>query len=267
MQRSEIRVAFLTNLTSPVSLPVLSRLSSSPKFELVHTYFYDTLAESRGSLRDVVRQFGWRTVIGKAWHMLSSRARLASARLVGGRWFRARSAYELVRLHGLPHTVVADINHASVQSQLQSLRVEFLVVCVCKNILRSPLLSLPGFRAVNVHPSLLPKYRGPAPTFWMRYHGETRTGVTLHLITPGIDDGDILAQREMALPSESSDLPDPAIELKLFELAAELLEESLCRLSEGSLQPRPQDAAQASYFSYPTPEDRWRLEQRRRESR
>jgi len=97
---------------------------------------------------------------------------------------------------------------------------------------------------VNVHASLLPKYRGAAPVQWSIVNGETRTGVTTMQINAGLDTGDILLERETEIGPEET-----ALELgeRLAVIGAELLIETLDGLARGVITPRRQDEAQASH--------------------
>src|SRR5713226_8680409 len=97
---------------------------------------------------------------------------------------------------------------------------------------------------INLHASLLPKYRGAAPINWAIVNGETRTGVTTMRIDAGMDTGDMLLQREVEIgPTETA----PELVLRLSELGAPLMAETLRRLAAGTIAPRPQNHAEASY--------------------
>jgi methionyl-tRNA formyltransferase len=96
---------------------------------------------------------------------------------------------------------------------------------------------------INLHASLLPKYRGAAPVQWAIASGETVTGVTTMRIDAGLDTGDILQQREMAIaPGDRAETLAP----RLAAMGADLLVETLRGLQAGTVHPRPQDSAQAS---------------------
>jgi methionyl-tRNA formyltransferase len=128
-----------------------------------------------------------------------------------------------------------------------------LICVVCFPHLFPPaLLALPRFGCLNLHPSLLPAYRGPAPLFWQIRHGQKRGGVTLHFLDEGIDSGDIVAQRTF-------DLPEGIAEHALTELCAttgaELLIEALAQPVPHPLPRSPQPTAGASYFAAPTATD------------
>jgi methionyl-tRNA formyltransferase len=97
---------------------------------------------------------------------------------------------------------------------------------------------------MNLHASLLPKYRGAAPIAWAIINGEKKTGLTTMRLDPGLDTGPILLQREMEI---SPDEMAPELAGRMAELGAPLVTESLIRWEHGEIAPAPQDAGQASY--------------------
>ena len=119
-----------------------------------------------------------------------------------------------------------------------------LVVVAYGKILPSWLFTLPPFGAINVHASLLPRYRGAAPVPWAIARGETRTGVTTMRIDRGLDTGDVLLQKAAEIGPEetAAELQD-----RLAAMGADLLAETLGRLEAGQVQPRPQDPQLASH--------------------
>ncbi len=268
-----MRVAMLTNLTARASFPVLQRLATSTEIELVHVFFYDTLSASRSSPLIVLRQFGWKKVVSKAGEAMLSKLRIVLGQRLGGKWLLPRSVYEGAVFGQLPLSVTTDINDASTLDHLRQLDVDILLVCVCKNILKSEVLQLKPTQCINIHPSLLPYYRGPTPTFWMLYHGESQTGFTIHSMTEQIDQGEVLAQRPVPLDRQKSELE---IEYQVFSAAADDLEETLLRFNQraptGTRTWAIQDGSQVrvdeahatvgSYHTYPTADDRRELKKR-----
>lgn len=121
---------------------------------------------------------------------------------------------------------------------------DVLVVVAYGKILPPWLFTLPPFGAINVHASLLPRYRGAAPIPWAIVRGETRTGVTTMRIDRGMDTGDVLLQKEVEIGEEET-----SVQLgdRLAVLGADLLAETLDRLEAGKVRPRPQDPRLASY--------------------
>lgn len=258
-----MRVALLTNLTARASLPVLEELATNSNVELQHVFFFNTVAASRAAPLQVLREFGLRNLLGKVSQLLRSKLRIRLGRLLKGR-FRPISSYEFAVFRELPHSVTSNMNSDESYAQLQQIHVDIVVVCVCKNILRSKLLSMPGHQFVNIHPSLLPDYRGPSPTFWMLYNGEQQTGYTIHRMTTQVDRGAILAQSAMPLDRHRSELE---IELNVFAAAAEALVETLSKLTQSSPESSPpsdppSDPSAGSYHTYPTPQQRLELQER-----
>lgn len=268
-----MRVAMLTNLTASASLPVLQRLAASAEIELAHVYFFDTLSSSRSSPLVVLRQFGWKRIVSKAGETILSKLRIMLGRRLGAKWLVPRTTYEAVVFGQLPWSITANVNHATTLEHLRQLDVDVLLVCVCKNILKSEVLQLEHPQCINIHPSLLPNYRGPTPTFWMLYHGESQTGYTIHRMTEKVDQGEVLAQRPLPLDCQKSEL---WIELQVFTAAAADLEETLLRFNKrdtASVQAQTTHsgvnvrsdtahAAVGSYHTYPTPADRRELKKR-----
>jgi methionyl-tRNA formyltransferase len=133
-------------------------------------------------------------------------------------------------------------NNPEFQQQLTSLKPDAIVVVAYGRIIPAWMLVLPPLGNINVHASLLPKYRGAAPIQWAIANGETVTGVTTMRIDEGLDTGDILLQREIAIAKEDTAL---SLSPKLAELGANLLVETLRGLESGAIHPIPQDNSQA----------------------
>ena len=111
-------------------------------------------------------------------------------------------------------------------------------------------LSVPRLGAVNGHPSLLPRYRGPNPVSWAIRNGETEIGFTFHRMDAQLDTGAILAQAPVALGDEHS---WQELEPKLVDVVGELLPRALARVEQGD-PGDPQPAVEGSYFSFFEPE-------------
>jgi methionyl-tRNA formyltransferase len=119
-----------------------------------------------------------------------------------------------------------------------------LVVVAYGRILPEAVLAIAPAGAINVHFSLLPKYRGAAPVQWALARGERVTGVTTMQVVEELDAGDVLLQRELRIePGEHA----PDLERRLSDLGAELLVETLTGLDAGKLEPVPQDAVFATH--------------------
>lgn len=146
--------------------------------------------------------------------------------------------------YGLRVVQPEKINTDEMRALFESIAPDVVVVVAYGKILPPWLLRIPRRGCINVHFSLLPKYRGAAPVNWAIARGETETGVTTMLMDEGLDTGPILLQRRCPIgPEETA----PELARRLAQLGAELLIETLERWERGELTPRPQDDAQASY--------------------
>ena len=129
-------------------------------------------------------------------------------------------------------------------SLVRELAPEAVVVAAFGQIIPKAVLDIPRFGGVNVHASILPKYRGAAPVHHALFNGEMHTGVTTMLMDPGLDTGPILLQEEMEIRPEDN---EGTLEARLAEAGAALLLETLELLEQGAIAPRPQDDALATY--------------------
>lgn len=228
---------------------MLRSLSKSKAIQLCHVLFYDTVSESKGSFRKVVREQGLKATAIKASRWLSRSARTLLRDKLGWSVGRCQYSHEYAVSQGLPFSVFRDMNQPEVVSLLKRLDVDLLLVCSCRQILKQELLTAPRIASINLHPSLLPKYRGPVPVFWALYYGEQQTGVTFHLMNRRIDDGDVIAQFKIPISSTSN---EQSLSDELFETAAAQVENVLCDFARGQTKPQPQPRNDATYQSYPT---------------
>lgn len=134
---------------------------------------------------------------------------------------------------------------------MRAIKPDLYVTAAFGQILSQKLLDIPTIGTVNVHPSLLPKYRGPAPVNWSIIEGETRTGVTTMMTDAGMDTGDILLVRETDLsPEEDAAM----LSDRLSRVGAELLVETIRRIEAGDCPRTPQDDEKSYYFPMLTKE-------------
>ncbi len=135
------------------------------------------------------------------------------------------------------------IRAPEVQTLLQSLAPDAIVIIAYGQIIPASLLPIPKLGWINLHASLLPKYRGAAPINWAIANGETKTGVTTMRIDAGMDTGEILLQKEMEIGATET---APELALRMSELGAPLMAQTLRGMAEGSIAPRPQNHKLAS---------------------
>lgn len=150
----------------------------------------------------------------------------------------------------IPFFTVRDLG-AEFQEWLPGLRPAVACVACWRRRIPPELLALPEHGFLNLHPSLLPDYRGPYPLFWALRDGRDESGVTVHWMDEGLDSGDIALQAPLPLPEGVG----PAeLDRAAGELAGELLVEALRRLAAGTLERRPQPPG-GSYQPAPGPAD------------
>ena len=166
------------------------------------------------------------------------------------RWFSVPAP--LARSMGIPVYYPDDINAPEWVSVLKELKPSLLVSCYYRDMISEEVLSIPSVAAVNLHGSLLPKYRGRCPVNWQLIHGEKRSGVTLHHMVRQADAGDIVAQKSVEI-SRSDDAV--ALFAKLEEAARDILTEYIPKLLDGTAPRIPQDHERATYFGGRRPED------------
>jgi methionyl-tRNA formyltransferase len=145
---------------------------------------------------------------------------------------------------GLPIMQPERVKDPLFLAQLAELKPDLIVVAAFGQILPAALLAIPPMGCINVHPSLLPKYRGAAPFQWAIIKGETRTGVSIYMMDPGMDTGPLLMAREVEIAEAET-----AEELgeRLAEIGGELITEVINGLKAGTLKPKPQEEKGVSY--------------------
>ena len=169
-----------------------------------------------------------------------------------GRRVAVSPVKQLALERGLPVYQPKKVKSAEAVERIKALGPSCLVVVAYGQLLSAEILEIPPLGAVNVHASLLPKYRGPAPIHWALIQGETETGVTTMFMDAGMDTGDILLQRKAVIQPEET---AGSLHDRLAEEGARVLVETLDLLKRGSLEPRVQDSSQATYAPMLAKED------------
>lgn len=164
----------------------------------------------------------------------------------------ARNPLAVAADREIPAWLVGDASAPAPRALIEKTKPDLLVVAFFNQLLKGPVFQGLPLGAINVHPSLLPRYRGPAPLFWTFRDGREATGLTVHRLSPGEDDGDVLRAEEVPLPlgTRGEDLVDD-----LAERAARLVVDVVRGLEAGTLVGAPQDPAQATRAPRPTEGD------------
>ena len=134
------------------------------------------------------------------------------------------------------------LNH---KSEILNLKPDLIIVAAYSQILPKEILDIPKHGCLNVHPSLLPKYRGASPIQYVILNGDKKTGVTIILMDEKMDHGNILTNSKFKI--QNSKITYPELHDKLAELGSELLIETIPKRIKGEIKPRPQDESKATY--------------------
>lgn len=165
---------------------------------------------------------------------------------------RFYSIKQLCRRYGVPVIHSSNINSEAFLKEISRLDLDLIVSVAAPQIFKARLISLPKKGCINIHNSNLPKYRGMLPNFWQMYHGEKTVGTTVHRINAGVDDGEILIQRETEIrPGESLD----SLICRTKRSGSTLMIEAINGIKAGTLKPRPNSKEEATYFTFPTRQD------------
>jgi len=165
-------------------------------------------------------------------------------------WFN--SVAEMAAENNLQVFAPNNINHPIWVERIRKLAPDIIFSFYYRAMVGKDILKIPKKGCLNLHGSLLPKYRGRCPINWVLANGEQETGVTLHYMTPQPDNGDIVAQKRITISTTDTAL---SLHRKLTTSAAALLDANLPLLHNGSAPRMPQNHAQATYFGGRRPAD------------
>jgi len=146
--------------------------------------------------------------------------------------------------HNIPVFQPAKVKATEAVAQLRQYEADVFVVAAFGQILSKEILTMPRFGCVNIHASLLPKYRGASPINWCIINGEKETGVTIMQMDEGVDTGDILATVKVPIADDET---AESLFGKLSKAGAELLVDTLPRLERGEIVPVKQNDAESSH--------------------
>ncbi|MEZ4594714.1 MAG: formyltransferase family protein [Chloroflexota bacterium] len=162
---------------------------------------------------------------------------------------QAASPLALAAAHNLPAFAVRQLAAPETIAALAALKPDLICVSCFPHRLPPAILNLPRLGCLNVHPSLLPRFRGPVPLFWALRAGVAETGVTVHFMDEDFDTGDVVAQRPFPLPTG---ITHAELEIHLAQIGAELLVDVVQKAGSGPLPRQPQPPG---FTSDPWPRD------------
>ena len=154
----------------------------------------------------------------------------------------------LATAHAVQVLRTQNIHDPQLLRQLSALAADIMLVACFPLKIPKSIWQLPRLASWNLHPSMLPRYRGPTPLFWQLHHQERNTGISLHELTDQLDAGNIVAQQAHSLPTCTD-----AAKLNewVAEMGVDLFLEAIQQCLREGLSPRIQDEAAASYFPRP----------------
>jgi UDP-4-amino-4-deoxy-L-arabinose formyltransferase/UDP-glucuronic acid dehydrogenase (UDP-4-keto-hexauronic acid decarboxylating) len=165
-------------------------------------------------------------------------------------WFD--SVAELAASKGIPVFAPEDINHPVWVNKIKSLSPEIIFSFYYRKMIKQPILDIPPAGCLNLHGSLLPKYRGRCPVNWVLVNGEKETGVTLHYMTAGPDEGDIVCQSKIDIADSDT---AKSLSGKTAVAASKMLADILPKIKDSTAPRKPQDASKATYYGGRRPAD------------
>jgi methionyl-tRNA formyltransferase len=159
---------------------------------------------------------------------------------------------EVAGRHGIPLVKVRNINDPEPVERIRALAPDLVLVIGWTQLVKAEILRIPRHGCIGFHASLLPQYRGRAPINWALINGESRTGNTMMLLEEGVDDGDILAQREIPIGFEDT---CATLYEKVAATEFDMLDEVLPLIRAGRIPRRKQDPSRVSVMPKRRPED------------
>lgn len=148
---------------------------------------------------------------------------------------------KLAKEHKIP--VLKPKHIKEIQGNLEKIKPDLMIVAAYGKFLPIEMIELPEYKTLNVHPSLLPKYRGSSPIQYAILNGDKKTGVTIMLINEEMDKGDILSKKEVTLKNEIY----PELSKKLSDVGSDLLKETIPKWIKGGIKPQKQNEKEAVY--------------------
>jgi methionyl-tRNA formyltransferase len=242
---------FIITLDEPVYAPVyLTKILAAVDHRIVGLTALPAASQigTWGLVRNRMAVYGPLDVLRAVAIYGRCRLRAALPRRGGGRFY---SVARLAKEEGVPVIPGRDVNAPGYIETLRGLGIDVLVSVAANQRFGDELLALPRLACLNVHSALLPNYRGMDGLFWALAHGETEVGVTVHEMSPGIDQGPIVAQAPFPVRTEE---PLHRVYYRAMDHGAVLLARALDGYADGAVTLRPNPADEGRTFSWPTRE-------------
>jgi methionyl-tRNA formyltransferase len=165
---------------------------------------------------------------------------------------RFHSISQVCQHYHVPVSACTNLNAEEFLDGLRRMELDLIVSVAAPQIFKESLIKIPRHGCINIHHAKLPQYRGMMPNFWQMLNGEKTVGITIHRISAGIDNGEILLQKETPiLNGESLD----SIIQRTKTLGGQFMIEAIDGFKRRSLTPLPNPSKDSTYFSFPTKHD------------
>ncbi len=240
-----MRILFLGNNHNLISRTCLKAILNNGSFTaLVGIH---SPRRPAGEVRTALRRYGLPTVVGKLIRMAGGMF-FERARWIGIPIKSTLSLLSLAEKYRCEYCQVENVNNDVLYNRVKQFGPEVIVVSAFSQILKDRIRALPSRGCINMHPSLLPRYRGPSPEYWIVKNKEPRSGVTVHYLDGGIDSGDIVLQKEfLTNPGETRN----SLHRRAAIEGASLIVEALSLIRADRVERQEQKEEEATYYSFP----------------
>ena len=182
-------------------------------------------------------------LVKKGMQFVSMYLRSAISRIFA---IEPRYVSEVLEDYEIEHYLINDVNNQDVVNLIREKQIDLLITYDCGQILKKNAIMASSIASLNVHSSLLPKYRGTAPIYWVLKNKEKETGVTIHFMEKGIDTGDVIFQKSINI---DSGMNENTLTKTLAQIGAESIFAVVTLFKNGGIERVKQDMACASYYS------------------
>ena len=182
-------------------------------------------------------------LVKKGMQFVSMYLRSAISRIFA---IEPRYVSEVLEDYEIEHYLINDVNNQDVVNLIREKQIDLLITYDCGQILKKNAIMASSIASLNVHYSMLPKYRGTAPIYWVLKNKEKETGVTIHFMEKGIDTGDVIFQKSINI---DSGMNENTLTKTLAQIGAESIFAVVTLFKNGGIERVKQDMACASYYS------------------
>jgi folate-dependent phosphoribosylglycinamide formyltransferase PurN len=163
--------------------------------------------------------------------------------------FGSSSVFNFAKKNGIPVIKANDINDPSLLDEIKKIKPDLSLCFFANQIMKRSIISAARFGTLNIHGSILPKYKGAAQYFWYLYNDDSEGGVTIHYIDEKLDTGDIIIQKKFHVKKSDSMY---SLHLKIGKIGGELYDKVIDSFKNGKIRRKPQIKDKGGYLTLPT---------------